>query len=148
MWTFAPALVLPAETIPLPRPVTTLKLLDTWEAARFRVPGRAGELARGSVAGGVTVSVRGRVGTHAGQPAVAEPQMLEVLHRVREALHAVGPDETFGLAIYESAGVLRGFTDCTPLKVEADLSDPALFGYALTLRAGSVALTEGSLVSP
>lgn len=145
MWTFAPAVVLPGQTIELPRPVTTLKVLDAWEAARFRVPGRPGEVARGSAPGGATLSVRGRVGTQDGTLAADEPAMLDALHRLRAALHALGPDETFGLAVYRDGSALRGFAGCTPLKVELDLSDPALFGYALTARAGEVALTDGPL---
>ena len=145
MWTFAPAVVLPQETIELPRPVTTLKLLDSWDAARFRIPGRAGEVTRGSAPGGVTIAIRGRIGSQAGTLAADESAMLDVLHRIREALHDLGPDDSFGLAIYRDGESLRGFTDCTPLKVEADLSDAALFGYSLVVRAGSVQLVTGSL---
>ena len=146
MWTFAPTVILPSGPLELPRPVTTLKVLDGWDASRFRVPGRAGETARGSTPGGVTVSVRGRLGSHEGGVTAGEPAMLATLERLRLALHDLGPDETFGLAIYRDGPAVRGLAKCTPLKLEFDLSEPALFAYALTLRAGEPAIRSGPLV--
>ena len=146
MWTFRPTVLLPTQTFELPRPVTTLKVVDSWEAARFKVPARPGEVTRGQSPGGVTIAVRGQIGTHAGVVQSGEPAMFEVIDALRTALHGLGPDESFGLAVFRDGAAVRGFAECSVLKVEYDLSDAVLFGYSMTVRAGQVGITDGPLV--
>ena len=147
MLTFNPALILPGETLELPRPVTALKILDGWDAGRFKVPGRPGEVTRGRSAGGATVSIRGQFGRHEGVVRATEAAMLETLKRLRAALQSLGPEEPFGLAVFRDGAAVRGFAGCTVAKSEYDLSEASLFGYSLVIRADDPVLRDGPLLS-
>ena len=146
MLTFDPALILPGGTFALPRPVTSLKILDGWDAARFKVPARPGEVTRGRSPGGVTVSVRGQVGRHGGTVRAGEAAMFQTLENLRAALHALSPEESFGLALFRDGPAVRGFAGCTAAKVECDLSEASLYGYALVIRADDPVLRDGPLL--
>lgn len=146
MLTFSPALVLPGGTFNLPRPVTSLKILDGWDASRFKIPTRPGEVTRGRSPGGVTVSIRGQVGRHEDVVRAGEAAMFQTLEAMRAALHGLNPEEAFGLALFRDGPAVRGFSGCTAAKVECDLSEASLYGYALVLRADDPVLRDGPLL--
>ena len=150
MWTFAPTLVLPSGAVPLPRPITQLRVQDQWEAASFTVPLRDGSVRRGRSRGGIDLAIRGQFAVTAEGLALSESDMFDAIDDVRMALHLGGPEVTYGLALFVDAtnsGNRRGFIDCTTVKFEYDLSDRALFGYSLLIHASDPAMRTGPLTA-
>lgn len=144
MWAFSPALESTSTRFVLPRPVTTCKIVDRWETARFSVPLRDGDVLHGRSRTGVDISIRGRLGQLDGDLVVGEPAMFDVLESMREAVHDDDPDARFGLALFVDGSVQRGFKECRVLKLEYDLSDAAIFAYSLIVHASDPRLYEAS----
>ena len=146
---FAPALVFGTRLVPLPRPITQIRIQDTWDAARFKVPHRDGSLWAGRSRDGVEISIRGQLGRDADGVLLSERAMFEAIESVRHELHLSDPDAEYGLALFVDAtggDVVRGFRGCSTVKLETDLSDRAIYGYTLLIHASDPTLITGAAV--
>jgi hypothetical protein len=122
---------------PLPRPVVSLRVQDTWDSERFKFPLIDGDRTVGHSQGGTTLSLQGQVGAHAGEVRLAEADMLATLLALRDVLHVGGtqPPFDFVLFIDPETDAQHLFRTCSTTRFDWDLSDANLFTYTLTLHA-------------
>ncbi|MEZ6056551.1 MAG: hypothetical protein R3C01_07590 [Planctomycetaceae bacterium] len=121
----------------LPRPVVSLRIQDSWDFARFKVPQFDGDFLTGHSQNGVDVSIEGRIGSQGGELTLTEGQMFAALEALREALSVQGDDDTFEFFLYHDAEsqTFRSLRGVSTVRFEYDLSDKHLFTYSLTLHA-------------
>ena len=146
---FAPSLVFGSRLVPLPRPIMQIRIQDTWDAARFKVPHRDGSLWAGRSRDGVEISIRGQLGRDADGVLLSERAMFESIEAVRDELHLNHPDQQYGLALFVDSNrteSVRGFRACSTVKLEVDLSERAIYGYTLLIHASDPTLITGAAV--
>lgn len=136
-FTFRPAIVRGETLYELPRPLPRLRLVDTWDSDRFKVPLRDGETRQGHSRNGVVITLSGDVLSHDGSLQLNEQSMFETLEDLRAALHVGGETERYRFYLYFDAETetYRHFRDCSTLKFEYDLSEPQRFHYELQIHA-------------
>ena len=136
MFTFKPAIWRNSTLYELPRPVTLLRLQDSWDITRFKVPLAAGDIVAGTSRNGLDVAIEGQLAAQAGQPVAGEEQMFLELETLRTQLDVTDPD-TFELFLYHDSpsGTYRSLRGCTTLRFDYDLSSPRLFTYSIAIHA-------------
>lgn len=134
---FRPAIIRGESLYELPRPLPQLKLVDTWDSERFKVPLRDGETRQGHSRNGVDITFSGMILSHDGTLQLDEQAMFETLESLRTALHVGGDTERYRLFLYydEASETYRHFRDCSTIRFEYDLSDSARFRYELQIHA-------------
>lgn len=145
MFVFKPALWRDSTLFELPRPVTSVRVLDAWDFTRFKVPLLDGDVAAGHSRNGVDVSIEGRLGSHAGALQPDEAAMFSILSNLRSRLHTPPDSNGYTLFLYHdpATSTYRSFRRCTTVRFEYDLSDPHLFSYALVVHAADPAIHLG-----
>ena len=139
MWVFHPAIWKGSVLTALPRPVTSLRIADSWDFEKFKTPLADGDQVTGHSRNGVDVQVEGQFGARAGIVTIDEAAMLQAVVDLRTLLDVNGAPDRFGLVLYHnpSTGQSRLFEKCTAVRFESDLSDPSLFTYSLLVHASS-----------
>ena len=134
---FRPAVYRGSELYELPRPIETLRVLDSWDAASLKVPLKAGSWRAGLSQNGVEIRGHGQLGTTAGNLVISEEDMFDAWVELRSRLSIGQPEEKFEFFLYcdvESA-VYRKFKNCTTIQMEGDLSSKQLFEYDFVIFA-------------
>lgn len=137
MFHFKPALWRDGALYELPRPVTSARVQDAWDFARFKVPLLDGDASAGGSYSGVDIALEGRLGSQGGTLQLDEAAMFAVLEQLRIRLHVPSDGEGYTLFLYHdpATSTYRSFRRCTTVRFEYDLSDPHLFSYALVVHA-------------
>lgn len=137
MFTFKPAIWRNSTLYELPRPIVSVRLLDSFDFEQFKVPLAAGDTIEGRSQNGVDVSIEGQIGTQAGDLKAGEASMFAAIETLRANLAAASPEETYELFLYHDAGTAtyRSLRGCTTVRFEYDLSDARLFTYAVVIHA-------------
>jgi hypothetical protein len=137
MFSFKPALWRNDTLYELPRPITSLRIQDAWDFARFKVPLRDGDTLAGHSRGGVDVSLEGQLASHSGDLKLTEADMFSALEALRAALHVEHAADLYQLFLYHDAGTstYRSFKSCTTVRFDYDLGDKRLFTYSALIHA-------------
>jgi hypothetical protein len=137
MFTFKPAIWRNDTLYELPRPIVAVRVQDTWDFEQFKVLLRDGVDVAGRSQNGVDISIEGQIGTQAGALQADEAAMFAALESLRSALGVSSPEATYELFLYHDSGTstYRSFRACTTVRFEYDLSDKALFTYAVVVHA-------------
>lgn len=139
MFHFRPSIIRPNSIYELPRPVTSLRVQDAFDFAKWKVPLVAGDMLIGHTASGVDISLEGQIASLAGQLQLTEEQMFLTLEGLRTAVQSATPDDRYRLFLYfdPASATYRSFRDCATVRFEYDLSRKFLFTYSLTIHANS-----------
>lgn len=142
MFRFKPAVWKGGVLYELPRPVTVVRIQDSFDFARFKVPLAAGDSVAGRSRNGVDIAIEGEIGTQAGTLKSSEQSMFNTVDALRAALSAGAPDQTYQFFVYHDApsGTYRSFRSCTTVRFECDLSAPQLFAYSALIHASDPAI--------
>lgn len=137
MFHFRPSIVRPDSTYELPRPIVSLRVLDAFDFAQWKVPLVAGDLVIGHTPSGVDISIEGQIASQAGQFRLSEEQMFVTLEELRTAVRSASPDETYRFFMYFDpvTSTYRSFRGCTTVRFEYDLTQKWLFTYSLVIHA-------------
>lgn len=146
MLNFKPAVWKDSVLYELPRPVTVVRILDSWDFARFKVPLAAGDSVAGRSANGVDIAIEGEIGTQAGSLKADEASMFAAIEALRSVLSADAPDDEYELFVYHDAAsaTYRSFRRCTTVRFECDLSAPQLFAYSAVIHASDPVISTGA----
>jgi hypothetical protein len=144
MLLFKPAIWREGELYELPRPVTTLRLLDAWDAERMKVPLRDGDLLAGHSRQGVDIAIEGQIASQAGTLRLTEEEMFLELDELRTRLNVAAGESPYEFFLYHDPATetFRSFRNCSTVRFEYDLSDARLFTYAITLHAADPVIHE------
>lgn len=142
MFRFKPAVWKNSVLYEMPRPVTSVRIQDSWDFARFKVPLAAGDSVAGRSANGVDISIEGEIGARAGTLKLDEESMFAEVAALRAALAAATPESGYELFVYHDAAssTYRSFRSCTTIRFECDLSAPQLFSYSALIHASDPAI--------
>jgi hypothetical protein len=134
---FKPAIWKGGTLYELPRPVNVVRLQDSWDFARFKVPLAAGDELAGRSANGVDIALEGEIGTQAGVLRPDEAAMFTAVQALRTALSPANPDQVYQFFLYHDAAsaTYRSFKDCTTVRFDCDLSTKQLFTYSALIHA-------------
>jgi len=134
---FRPAIWRNGVLLELPRPVPTLRIQETWDAERFKIPLVDGDKLVGHSRNGVDLNVQGQVGSQAGDLTLSEEAMLAALEALRAALHVSPTQDRYHFYVYydSDTNTYRHFRNCSTTRFEWDLSDSHLFTYSATIHA-------------
>ena len=137
MFRFKPAVWDGGVLYELPRPVTAVRVQDSWDFVRFKVPLATGDALAGRSANGVDIAIEGEIGTQAGALKAGEESMFAAIETLRTALAADDPEATYELFLYHdvSTSTYRSFRSCTTVRFECDLSESKLFVYSALIHA-------------
>jgi len=137
MFRFKPAVWDGGVLYELPRPVIAVRIQDSWDFARFKVPLAAGDALAGRSANGVDIAIEGEIGTQAGALKAGEESMFAAIETLRTALATDDPDATYELFLYHdvATATYRSFRGCTTVRFECDLSESKLFVYSALIHA-------------
>ncbi len=147
MWIFQPAIWKGGVLTQLPRPVTAIRLSDSWDFEKYKTPLADGDMVTGQSRNGVDVQLEGQVGHVAGSLRLDENAMLLAMLNLRTRLDVDNAAGRFSLVLYHNttSGESRYFEKCTTVRFESDLSDPRLFTYSVLVHASSPELATGLL---
>ena len=147
MLEFRPAIARPASLIEFPRPILTLRVLDSWDFETMKVPLRDGDQIKGHSRDGVAISLEGQIGSHSGALKLSEPEMLATLDTIRDAVDVSQNSGQYSLILYEEpqSSQYRYFQSCTTSRFEFDLSVQNLYTYAVTIHASDPEFYSGAL---
>ncbi|MBL8852103.1 MAG: hypothetical protein JNG89_20690 [Planctomycetaceae bacterium] len=142
MFRFKPAVWKGGLLYELPRPVTSVRIQDSWDFARFKVPLAAGDAIAGRSANGVDIAIEGEIGAQAGALKLGEESMFAAVAALRGALSPGTPDTVYQFFVYHDAAsaTYRSFRRCTTVRFESDLSAPQLFSYSALIHAADPAI--------
>lgn len=142
MFLFKPALWRHGLLYELPRPITSLRIQDSWDYARFKVPLRDGDVSAGPSRNGVDIAIEGQIGSQGGALKLDEAAMFLALETLRGQLHVDDPDDRYEFFLYHdpASGTFRSFRQCLTTRFEYDLTDPRLFTYSLVVHAADAAI--------
>lgn len=135
--TIAPAVYRSAATYELPLPVTLLKVRDSWDFERFKVPLADGDKRTGHSRKGVEITLHGQFGVSGGGFLADEDAMFTELNALRAALDvspSAGKFEFF-LTHDTSTPKYRKFKSCSTEWFEFDVSHRHLFLYKAVIHA-------------
>ncbi len=137
MFMFRPSIVRSGSVYELPRPITTLRVQDAFDFAKWKVPLVTGDLVVGHTASGVDIAIEGQIASRAGQLQVTEEQMFLTLEGLRQAVQSSTTDDRYRFFLYfdPATNTYRSFRDCATVRFEYDLSQKQLFTYSLTVHA-------------
>ena len=147
MWVFQPSIWKMGSLWQLPRPVTAIRLADSWDFEKYKTPLADGDVVTGQSRNGVDIQLEGQVGHVAGSLRLDENAMLLAMLNLRSRLDVENPAGRFRLVLYHDAtsGQSRYFEKCTTVRFESDLSDPRLFTYSVLVHASSPDLVTAVL---
>jgi len=114
-----------------PRPVPRVRIHESWDALRFKVPLHDGETWAGLSRNGLEIHLEGEI-------TAADPlTLLLVLAELRAALHFTADDEKAWLFVYRDAEaeVYRHFRGCSTRRFAYDLCDTGAIRYSAVLQA-------------
>lgn len=113
-----------------PRPVPRIRIRETWDAARFKVPLQDGETWTGLSRNGVEIVLEGQL-------LAPNPHHLwTLLDQLRNALHCSADDKAWLFLAHEPAAALyRHLRGCTTQRFDYTLSDPLALAYSAVLHA-------------
>ena len=134
---FKPAVWRGGVLFEFPRPIPALKVQESWDVERFKVPLQDGDRWVGHSRNGIEISLQGQFGSQAGVLKLTEETMFATLEALRAALH-VGPDDDhFQFFLYHdpATATYRSFQRCSTVRLEYDLSNEKLFTYSAVLHA-------------
>lgn len=142
MFQFKPAIWRQSALYELPRPVVSLRIQDTWDFARFKVPLLDGDALAGHSRGGVDISLEGEFAMRDGTVTLSEAEMFAAMEGLRSALHVAAAAETYQFFLYHDAATAtyRSFKACSTVRFEYDLSHKTLFTYAAVIHAADPVL--------
>ncbi len=145
MFLFKPALWRGGELYELPRPITSLRVQDAWDYARFKVPLAAGDVTAGHSRNGVDIAIEGRLAAQAGDLKLDEAAMFTALEQLRTRLHVSAAGAFFELFLYHdpATSTYRSFRQCCTTRFEYDLSDARLFTYSAVIHAADPTIHTG-----
>lgn len=137
MFLFRPSIVRPTSVFELPRPVTSVRIQDSFDYSKLKAPRVTGDIIVGHTPSGVDIALEGQFGSHVGAPRLTEEQMFLTLESLRLAVHSANPEDRYRLFLYfdPEAATYRSFQDCVTVRFEYDLSKPRLFTYSLVVHA-------------
>lgn len=141
---FRPALYRGGTWYEFPPPTLTLRLAETWDAERFKIPLRDGDTLVGHSRNGVDIVIRGELGSAGNDPPLDEPALFALLDGLRTALHVSSDDDRFWFYLFrdESSDTFRHFRECSTLRFEYDLSDTRLVTWIATIHAADPTLYD------
>ena len=147
MFEFQPAISRPASFIEFPRPVTSFRVLDSWDFQQMKVPLQPGDQVEGHSKNGVSISLEGQIGSHSGTLKLSEEEMLSTLDTIRTVLDVNQVSGKFVLVLFEDlqSDQFRYFQKCTTSRFEFDFSSKHIYSYAATIHASDPTLYSGSL---
>lgn len=145
MFLFKPALFRDGVLYELPRPITSLRVQDAWDYARFKVPLAPGDATVGHSLNGVDISLEGRLASQSGDLKLDEAAMFSALEQLRSRLNVAPTADPYQLFLYHdpATAIYRSFRDCCTVRFEYDLSDPHLFNYSALIHAADPAIYTG-----
>jgi hypothetical protein len=128
-----PALWRNGELYEFPRPVPVVRIHETWDAARFKVPLVDGDTLTGGSRNGLEIELRGQIVTAAADPLA----LLSALVALRDALHITGDDAKAWLFLLHDAAAetYRHVRGCSTMRFEYHLVDGHAVHYAAVLHA-------------
>ena len=134
---FKPAIYQNSVLYELPRPVTQLRIQDSWDYLRFKVPLVDGDYQVGHSLQGVDISLKGQVGSQAGNLKLTEQEMFEAIEQLRSYLDISSDGEIYDLFLYHDSlsSTFRHLKKCSTVRFEYDLSDKNLFVYSAIIHA-------------
>ena len=134
---FSPAIYRDATLWELPRPVSSMRIQESWDFERFKVPLADGDSHVGHSKQGVDISIEGQFGSQDGVTKLSEAEMFAVLESLRTKLDISADSEKFEFFLYYdiSSGTYRKFRECSTVRLEYDLSSPHLFAYSAIVHA-------------
>ena len=134
---FRPALYRGGTLFELPRPITTLRVLDAWDFEQFKVPLAAGDRLYGHSRNGLDLSIEGSVGTRAGTLCATEEDMLAALSQLSEAFDITSDEDRYEFFLYhdQPSAAYRKYRSCATVRFEYDLSSPQLFTWSAVVHA-------------
>jgi len=140
-----PQITHPTASVELPRPIIVLRLQDSWDYMKLKVPLKDGDALVGHSRTGVDIAIEGQIGTQSGHLKTSEADMFATLQSLRKALHVPSEEARYELTLYEdpNSGDKRYFRDCTTVKFDYDLSNPHLYTYAVTIHASDPTIYDG-----
>ncbi len=144
---FRPAVARGGVILDLPRPVPTLRVQESWQSERFKVPLRDGDFVMGPSRNGVDITLQGQVASQGGALKLDEASMFAALEGLRTALHVGADGPKFQFILYEDEGTetFRHYRRCVTTRFEYDLSDEHLFTYSAVIHAEDAALYDAAL---
>lgn len=142
MFVFKPSLWRDGLLYELPRPITSLRIQDAWDYARFKVPLRNGDAIAGPSRNGVDVALEGQCGSRSGALTLDEAAMFAALEELRARLHVNDSSAAFEFFLYHdpATSTYRSLRNCLATRFEYDLSDPHLFTYSLVIHAADATI--------
>lgn len=136
-FTFKPALYTGSTFYELPRPVTTLRIQDSWDFEQFKVPLADGDTLVGHSRQGIDISIAGQLGTQAGGLKISEADMFQELEELRNYLDVTSGGDQYEFFLYHdtTTATYRKLKSCSTIRFEYDLSNKAIFTYSAALHA-------------
>ncbi|MCA9053863.1 MAG: hypothetical protein KDA75_08500 [Planctomycetaceae bacterium] len=146
MFVFKPALYRAGQLFEFPRPVTSVRIHDSWDYARFKVPLLDGDVTAGHSHNGVDIALEGRLASQAGQLKLDEAAMFSAVEQLRSRLTRSTADPPFQFFLYHdpATSTYRSFQQCHTVRFEYDLSDPHMFTYSVVIHAADPTIHTGS----
>lgn len=145
MLQLVPQIVHPTATVELPRPILVLRLQDSWDYMKLKVPLKDGDAVVGHSRTGVDIAIEGQIGSQSGNLKINEADMFATLQSLRSVLHVSSEQTRYEFTLYQDAqtGFKRYFRDCTTVRFDYDLSTPHLYSYAITIHASDPTIYDG-----
>ncbi len=146
MFLFRPSIVRPSSVYQLPRPVTSVRIQDSFDFAKLKAPRITGDMIVGHTSSGVDIAIEGQFGSHEGTPQLSEEQMFLTLESLRLAVHSENPEDRYRLFLYcdTETSTYRSFRECTTVRFEYDLSKSRLFTYSLVVHASCPVIEQSA----
>jgi hypothetical protein len=134
---FKPAIYKNSILYELPRPVTRLRIQDSWDFTRYKIPLVDGDYQVGHSLQGVDISLKGQVGSQSGNLKLTEQEMFEAVELLRSNLDVSSEGEKYDLFLYHDSVsfTYRQLKSCSTVRFEYDLSDKNLFVYSAIIHA-------------
>lgn len=129
-----PALWRNDELYEFPRPIPQVRIRETWDAERFKVPLVDGDTLAGGSRNGVEIALTGQIVVENDSDPLA---LLATLMELRDALHVSGDDEKAWLFLIHDAGaeVYRHLRGCSTVRFHYELTDGLHITYEAVLHA-------------
>jgi hypothetical protein len=135
-----PALWRDGELYEFPRPIPKVRIRETWDAERFKVPLVDGDTLAGGSRNGVEIALSGQIVAETSDPLT----LLSTLQALREALHITGDDDKAWLFVYHDADAeqYRHFRGCSTVRFHYELRDGLHITYEAVLHADDPTLYD------
>jgi len=137
MFRFKPAIYRNSVLFEFPRPVPVLKIQESWDVERFKVPLQDGDRWVGHSRNGVEIALQGQVGSQAGSLKLTEDDMFAAIEALRSALHVGADDDRYDFYLFhdDASTTYRSFRSCSTVRLDYDLSNEKLYTYSVVIHA-------------